>query len=275
MSGFGRSLAAAAAVLGLLLVAAPVARAQPPATVFLEELTWTELRDLQLAGKTTIIIPIGGTEQNGPQMALGKHNVRVKALSAKIAMALGNALVAPVIAYVPEGNVSPPTKHMRFPGTITVSDEVFAKVIEFAARSFRQNGFRDIVFLGDSGDYQKDDGQVAARLNREWAATPARAHAVEEYYRAATIDFPQELERRGYKASEIGTHAALADTSLLLAVAPPLVRADLLKSGRSFGSADGVYGGSPVRATAELGQIGIDLIVARTVEAIKKDIARR
>jgi creatinine amidohydrolase/Fe(II)-dependent formamide hydrolase-like protein len=164
---------------------------------------------------------------------------------------------------------------MRFPGTITVSDEVFAKVIEFAARSFRQNGFRDIVFLGDSGDYQKDDGQVAARLNREWAATPARAHAVEEYYRAATIDFPQELERRGYKANEIGTHAALADTALLLAVAPHLVRADLLKSGRSFGSADGVYGGSPVRATAELGQIGIDLIVARTVEAIKKDIARR
>src|SRR5438132_4828804 len=120
--------------LCFLLLGSPVVHASD--TVFLEELTWTELRDLIRAGKTTIIIPIGGTEQNGPQMALGKHNVRVKALSAKIAMALGNALVAPVIAYVPEGNVSPPTKHMRFPGTITVSDEVFAKVIEFAARSF-------------------------------------------------------------------------------------------------------------------------------------------
>jgi creatinine amidohydrolase len=263
------------AILGLMLVAAPAAQAKPPTTVFLEELTWTELRDLQHVGKTTIIIPIGGTEQNGPQMALGKHNVRVKALSEKIALALGNALVAPVIAYVPEGNISPPTKHMRFPGTITVSDDVFSKVIESAARSFKQNGFRDIVFLGDSGDYQKDDSLVAGRLNRQWAAPPARAHAVEEYYRAATVDFPQALESRGFKPDEIGTHAALSDTALLLAVAPNLVRTDLLKSGRSFGPADGVYGGSPVRATAEMGQIGVDLIVARTVDAIRKDIASR
>jgi hypothetical protein len=70
-----------------LLAWTPCARAQPPATVFLEELTWTELRDLIGSGKTTIIVPIGGTEQNGPDMALGKHNVRVKALSERIALA--------------------------------------------------------------------------------------------------------------------------------------------------------------------------------------------
>src|SRR6184192_2271933 len=120
------------AVLCLILMPGTAARAQPPDTVFLEELTWTELRTLVQSGKTTIILPIGGTEQNGPHMALGKHNIRVKALSERIARALGNALVAPVIAYVPEGNVDPPTGHMRFPGTITVSDEVFVKVIEFA-----------------------------------------------------------------------------------------------------------------------------------------------
>ena len=121
-------------LLGMLLVAAPAARAQPPATVFLEELTWTEIRDLQHAGKTTIIIPIGGTEQSGPQMALGKHNVRAKALAEKIARVLSNALVAPVIAYVPEGSITPPTQHMRFPGTISVPDEVFEKLLGYAAR---------------------------------------------------------------------------------------------------------------------------------------------
>src|SRR5262249_51379206 len=121
---WGRSMTVRTlALLALVLVAgAPPAQAQPPETVFLEELTWTELRDLIDSGKTTIIVPIGGTEQNGPDMALGKHNVRVKALSEKIALALGNALVAPVIAYVPEGGVSPPTAHMRFPGTITIPD---------------------------------------------------------------------------------------------------------------------------------------------------------
>jgi creatinine amidohydrolase/Fe(II)-dependent formamide hydrolase-like protein len=239
-------------------------------TVFLEELTWTELRDLIDSGKTTIIIPIGGTEQNGPDMALGKHNVRVKALSEKIALALGNALVAPVIAYVPEGGVSPPTAHMRFPGTITIPDETFEKVLEYAALSFKLHGFHDIVFLGDHGGYQKDDKIVADRLNREWAATPVRAHAVAEYYRVTQTEYVQALKGRGYRDEEIGTHAALADTSLMLAVDPHLVRADRAK----LGPQDGVYG-DPRRSSAELGQLGVDMIVAETVAAIRKDVAQR
>jgi creatinine amidohydrolase len=260
--------------LVFLLVAAPAAQAQPPATVFLEELTWTELRDLVGAGKTTIIVPIGGTEQNGPDMALGKHNVRVKALSEKIALALGNALVAPVIAYVPEGGVGPPTEHMRFPGTITVPDETFEKVLEYAARSFKLHGFRDVVFLGDHGGYQKDDKTVADRLNREWAATPVRVHAVVEYYRVTQTQYVQALKGRGYRDEEIGTHAGVADTSLMLAVDPHLVRMDRLTSGAKLGAEDGVYG-DPRRSSADLGRLGIDMIVTGTVAAIRKDIAQR
>src|SRR5271169_2991918 len=103
--------------LCFLLLGLPAARAAD--TVFLEELTWTELRDDIRAGMTTIIVPIGGTEQNGSHMALGKHNVRVRVLSERIARTLGDALVAPVIAYVWEGSYSPPTGHMDFPGTIS------------------------------------------------------------------------------------------------------------------------------------------------------------
>src|SRR5215813_15111361 len=109
---------------------AGMAAAQIPDTVFLERLTWTEVRDAVAAGKTTIIIPTGGTEQNGPHMAIGKHNVRVSANSERIARMLGNALVAPVIAYVPEGTIDPPTGHMRFPGTISIPDPVFRQVLE-------------------------------------------------------------------------------------------------------------------------------------------------
>src|ERR1700739_444078 len=151
-------------------------------TVLLEELTWTELRDLVRSGKTTIIVPIGGTEQNGPHMALGKHNLRVHYLSEKIARTLGDALVAPVIAYVPEGSLEPPTAHMRFPGTITIPEEAFDKTLEYAARRFKLAGFRDIVFLGDHGGYQKDEKRVADRLDKEWAAQPVRVLAIEEYY---------------------------------------------------------------------------------------------
>lgn len=258
----------------LLLTGIAVASAQPPDTVFLEDLTWTELKEQVHAGKTVIIVPIGGTEQNGPAMALGKHNARVRALAEKIAQALGNALVAPVIAYVPEGGLNPPTAHMRFPGTITIPDDTFEKTLEYAARSFKLHGFRDIVFLGDHGGYQKDVKVVAQRLNREWATTAVRAHAIEEYYRATETSYGQALKSRGYQDNEIGTHAGLADTSLMLAVDPRLVRTNRLSSDTSLDRAHGVYG-DPHRASAELGQLGINAIVTQTVEAIKKAVARR
>src|SRR5438067_10125589 len=125
-------------------------------TVFLEELTWTELRDQIRAGKTTVIVPLVGTEQNRSHMALGKHNSRVRYLSEKIARTLGNALVAPVIAYVPEGALAPPTAHMRFPGTITVPEEAFDIILEYGACCCKLVGFQDIVFLGDHCSYVKD-----------------------------------------------------------------------------------------------------------------------
>jgi creatinine amidohydrolase len=238
-----------------------------PASVFVEDLTWTELRDRIGQGATTIIVPIGGTEQNGPHMAIGKHNVRVKLLAGKIAAALGNALVAPVLAYVPEGNINPPTGHMRFPGTITVPQDVFEKTIEYAARSVAAHGFRDIVFLGDHGSTQQSEAAVAERLNREWRAGAARAHAILEYYREGEGGFGRVLESKGYSASDVGTHAGLADTSLMLALDPALVRTDRLQPG------EGVTG-DPRRASPALGEIGVEAIISRTVAAIKEAIAR-
>jgi creatinine amidohydrolase/Fe(II)-dependent formamide hydrolase-like protein len=261
----------------LLVLAWPiVAVAAPPVSVFLEDLTWTELRDAIKSGKTTVIIPAGGTEQNGPLMAIGKHNVRVKVLAGQIASELGNAIVAPVVAYVPEGDISPPTEHMRFPGTITVSDRTFEDVLSSAARSLAHAGFTDIVLIGDHGSYQKDLRIVAEKLNQEWATAPApRAHFMEQYYTSTLGDYARTLLGHGVRQQEIGTHAALADTSLMLAIDPDLVRKEALASGQKLGPAEGVYGGTPEHSTAELGQLGIDLIVKTTVEAIRKATMRR
>src|SRR6202046_772512 len=226
----------------LLLSFAPFAHSEERPSVFLEDLTWTELRDAIGAGKTTIIVPIGGTEQNGPAMALGKHNRRVKLLCERIAISLGNALVAPVIAYVPEGNLSPPSGHMRFPGTISVPAAAFETILEYAARSFKLHRFKDIVFLGDHGGYQASEKTVANKLNREWASSNVRAHAIPQYYEVAQINFARILKDQGFTLSEIGTHAGLSDTSLMLALDPSLVREDRLSSGSKLESADGVYG---------------------------------
>jgi creatinine amidohydrolase len=256
------------ALLALCAAAFAPATSAAATSVFIEELTWTEVRDALRADKTTIIIPIGGTEQNGPHMALGKHNVRVKALAGKIAATLGNALVAPVVAYVPEGRIAPPSGHMRFAGTISIPDDVFKAMLDASGRSFKQHGFVDVVLIGDSGNYQAELKAVAARLNRDWAATPARAHFIADYYRAVQADYVQALRTKGLSDAQIGTHAGSADTSLLMAVDATLVRRDQLAAAARDGAAGGAAG-DPRAASAALGLIGIDLIVEQTVTAIR------
>ena len=258
----------------MLCLAATSPPAWAAASVFLEEMTWTEVRDAQQAGKTTVIVPVGGTEQSGPHMALGKHNQRVKLLAGRIATALGNALVAPVLAYVPEGHIAPPTGHMRFPGTISISDAAFKSVLDGAARSLRQGGFSDVVLIGDHGGYQAQLRAVAATLNRDWAATPARAHFVDTYYRAAQTTFEQALRAKGLSDAQIGSHAGAADTSLMLAVDASMVRPEPMARELRDAAAVGVAG-DPRAASAALGQLGVDAIVGQSVAAIRQAVAAR
>lgn len=259
---------AAVCTAALLCLLSPAQAARPQSNQ-IEELTWTEVRDRVAAGSTTILIPIGGTEQNGPHMVLGKHNVRVRILAGEIAQKLGNALVAPVMAYVPEGSIHPPAAHMRFSGTISIPEATFEALLEATARSFKQHGFREVVFLGDHGGYQKSEERVATKLNHEWATDKAcRVHALLEYYRVTQTAFVASLRSAGFSDYEIGLHAGLADTSLALAVDKSLVRADALAGTSQAGKRDGVFG-DPHRATAELGQLGVQQIVQTSVAAIQ------
>jgi len=263
-----------AAALVAVLVFQPIALAASSSlpSVFLEDLTTAEVVAAIRDGKTTIVIPVGGTEQNGPHMALGKHNVRAKALAGKVAQQLGNALVAPVVAYVPEGHIEPPTEHMRFAGTISVPEAAFKSILDAAGRGFKRHGFLNIVLLGDSGNYQTALKAVADGLNRDWGKSPARAHFVADYYRATQTTYVQGLRAKGLTDSQIGTHAGSADTSLLLAVDPSMVRIDQLAVAAREGTATGTRG-DPRASTAAMGQMGVDAVVSQTVTAIRSAVA--
>ena len=244
------------------------------AHVFLEDMSSPELQDALSHGATTIIIPVGGTEQNGPHMALGKHNVRVKVLAGRIATTLGKTVVAPVLPYVPEGSINPPRLHMRWAGTISISDEAFKGVLDGAARSFRQHGFTDIVLIGDHGGYQSQLAAVAAKLNHDWAGSPARAHFVAEYYLATQSAFIQALRAAGVGEAQIGTHAGTADTALMLATDAALVNPDEFPAAAKGAPANGVAG-DPRAATAALGKLGTDGVVNATVNAIRAALSAR
>jgi creatinine amidohydrolase len=244
---------------GVILVAA-CACAQAAGSVHLEQLTWTELRDRVAAGSTIALVPIGGTEQNGPHMTLGKHNVRVRVLAERIALRLGNALVAPVVAYVPEGSIDPPTEHMRYPGTISVPSAAFEALLESTVRSLQRAGLVHVVLLGDHGGYRRSLERVAARV--------PRAHALAAYYEASTDGLDRALRAQGFSAAEIGQHAGLADTSLMLAIDAAQVRVDAARA-RVPGAADGVSG-DPRRADARWAQESAEAIVERSVAAIRE-----
>jgi len=107
---------------------------KPPDTVFLEQLTWDELALLIQNGKTTAIVGTAGTEQKGPHMAIGEHKYATEYCAEQIARALGNAIVAPVVTYVPEGSWERPTGHMSKAGSITLPEERFRTLLEALPR---------------------------------------------------------------------------------------------------------------------------------------------
>ena len=241
-----------AGVFVLLAAAVPRPLTAPlPQTVYLEEMTWVEVREAIRRGMRTAIVPTGGVEQNGPHMVLGKHNYIARVTAGRVAEILGDALVAPVVAYVPEGRVEPPEGHMRWPGTLSVPEEVFAAILEHTARSLRAHGFETIAFLGESYGNQPAQQAVAERLNREWAGEGATVLHLGDYY-AANGQWDWLLSE-GESEAAIGLHAGIRDTSELMAVRPEGIRHDRLAPGGGRASEGTGVNGDPSRASVERG----------------------
>lgn len=225
-------------------------------------MTWIEVRDAIAAGKSTVIIPTGGTEQNGPHMVTGKHNFIVAATARRIAHELGDALVAPVIAYVPEGNIEKREGHMGYAGTISVPDAVYAGLLEAAAASFKAHGFKTVVLLGDSGGNIPPQQALARKLTKAWSMDGVRVLNASAYYAANGGD--ELLRAQGETAATIGTHAGIRDTSELMAVMPAGV--DLNRAGHDIFGATG----DARRASAERGEKLLALKVAAAVAEIRQ-----
>src|SRR5215813_2578262 len=199
-------------------------------SVFLEELTWMEVRDAVQAGKTTVIVSTGGLEPNGPYVALGKHNYVLQAMTEAIARQLGNALVAPIIKFVPEGTITPPSGHMQHPGTISVREATFEALLTDVCSSLRQHGFTDIILLGDHGENQRGMKTVAERLNKQWRGTATVVHFIPEYYAQdmwsydylKTIGVHQQPDVRS--AARAGVHDDYNYEAIMATVDPQTIR---------------------------------------------------
>ncbi|GGJ15922.1 creatininase family protein [Neoroseomonas lacus] len=265
-TAFRRTLLRAVLLAGLVLPM--VARAQPvPDSLDIADMTWIEVRDAVASGHRTAIVPSGGIEQNGPHMILGKHDHIVRANALRIARELGDALVVPVLSYSPQGRFDPPEGNLRFPGTIGVTDEAFAAMLEGIARSLRATGFRTICFLADNGPSQRPQERLAARLTAEWRGEGVRVIAVERYY-AAIAQQDDWLRAQGETTASIGTHAGIGDTSELMAIHPAGVDLSRLPSRLDTLQSLGATG-DPSRASAARGETMLAMRIAAAVAQIR------
>jgi len=235
-------------------------------SVWIDELTWMEVRDALRDGKTTAIISTGGIEQNGPYLATGKHNYVLAGACEGIARKLGNALCAPVLKLVPEGDIDNPSGHMRYPGTISLREETFRAVLDDMASSLRAHGFTDVVFIGDSGGNQAGMAAVAADLNERWRGS-ARAHFIREFYRYAEVFEWMESELGIVQTTNDGFHDDFVITAIMMTQDPASVRhAQRVAAGKA--SINGVSIADK-EATIDIGRKLLGFRVDQTVKAIK------
>ena len=162
-------------------------------TVWIEEMTWMDVRDAMKAGKKTVIISTGGIEPNGPWLALGKHNYVLRANCDAIARKLGDALCAPIVPFVPEGRIDPPGGHMTSPGTISVTNETFEALLSDIVHSMKVHGFENIVLIGDSGGNVRPMQSVADKFTKQWSGTPRVLH-IPEHYAYSTVTAAMEAK---------------------------------------------------------------------------------
>ena len=252
-------------ILPLLALGASATYAQ---SVYIEDLTWTEVRDAIAAGKTSAIIYAGSTEQNGPHLALGKHTFIAHYVAGRIAEELGDALVYPTMPFAPTGDFVLKTGHLRFPGSVSVNSEVFLGVMSQVALSAINAGFTQVYLMGDHGGGQSELKLAAENLDREWSVKGVHVRYVPDSYFKEQTQSAQYLKDHGIVPDE---HAGADDTSemMFLDSAHKWIRSDKVAvSDSAMEPKTGVVG-DPTKATAAMGKVFLDFKVNDALAQIR------
>ncbi len=188
----------------------------------LAHLTWPEVARAVAEGATTVILPLGATEQHGPHLPLGTDTIRAEGLARRLAARLPGALVAPVLP------IGCSDEHAGFPGLLSLDAATLAAVIVDCARRMVAWGVTRLVLLSAHGGNGQALALAAERLRHElpvlrvWA--PEERLAPDEAVLAVATG-------AGITPQEFGLHAGEGETSEVLWLRPDLVRAEAAAAG--------------------------------------------
>ncbi len=238
-------------------------------SVWIEELTYLEVRDAMKAGKTTALVFAGSTEQNGPYLPGAKHQFAIRLVAEAIARKLGNALIAPVIP-MEAGN--PDNKYLEW-GSLYFTQETFQAVVRDVATSLKSQGFRHVILMGDSGGNTAGMRAVAEELSAKWAGAAAIYHIPQYYNWTSPGGVRQFVLDNGIpeKINADGIHDEYGLTAVLMAYDPKAVRLDeRMAAGKTTINGVSIL---PKEKTIEMGRKIVEFRANVTVEAIRKAIA--
>ena len=239
-------------------------------SVYIEDLTWPEVQHAITAGKTSAIIYTGSTEQNGPHMALGKHNFIARWVAGAIAIKLSNALVYPTLPFAITGDLVQKTGHMRFPGSVSLSSQTFQGVVHDVAMSAADAGFRNVFLMGDHGGGQEEMAAVAKELDAQLKPRGVRVFYVPDLY------FKERDQAKAYAATHglptTDVHAGFDDTSQLMALDAQhrWIRSDKLAPSTGARTAITVVDGDPTKSSPALGDIFLQYKIDDAVAQIRQ-----
>jgi creatinine amidohydrolase len=232
----------------------------------LDRMAWPEVRAELDAGRDTVVIAFGATEQHGPHLPLATDALIGDHLAAVIADRL-DAFVAPTV------RIGCSEHHLAFPGTLSLSQDTFHQVVADVVRSLARGGFRRIVLLPTHGG---NFGPLAVALDKLGPVEGVEIRALTDLNALFAIA-EVGVQEHGVALGEGGVHAGEWETSMLMSIHPELVRLDERQPGYTgdmegaiaaiFGAgvhsvaANGVIG-DPAQASAEHG--------ARYWEAVEK-----
>jgi creatinine amidohydrolase/Fe(II)-dependent formamide hydrolase-like protein/fructoselysine-6-P-deglycase FrlB-like protein len=208
-----------------LAVAPPAPAPSPRAKSHrLEDLTWPEIEAEIAAGRRTVVIPLGATEQHGPHLPLAVDAWVAEALASRFCARVPEALQAPVVA------VGCSVEHMAFAGTLSIEpSSLLASVGDMIAACVKHGFEHVVVFSGHGGNDAPLAGAVDALRAR---AAPAKLTVVHGIDAIGQL-WQDESAKAGAPPGAAGHHAGEFETSIIAALRPDAIRWSELRKGIS------------------------------------------
>lgn len=200
-------------------------------TVWIEELTQPEFRDMIKDGYTTALIMTGGVENNDGNLQMNKHNINIKLLGEMIARRMGKTLVAPLVTLEPgnAGNTIQPGRAGPM-----LSQATYAAVLFDMGNYLRSMGFKEVYYLGDSGGNSRGMQTAADSLTALYASSPDKVYFkhIPEYYNHTSVVQPyiqNELKipegiKIGASSGTSGLHEELGIDATMALADPQSIR---------------------------------------------------